>query len=313
MRMQPVARHPKRANGSAAPHLEVAERMGSVPRNGTGRLLRRDPGVPRVLRSAVSSLKARASRADRRTCRVLKELEQAREVQQMLFPKTLPSLPDWDFAAECRPAKAVAGDYYDLFEIRPGLLAVAVGDVSGKGLGPSLLMATLHGMIRASAAEMASNLTGLMRRINRDLEMATPDGMFVTLFLGILDTGTGELRFVNGGHPAPIVLDRQDSEPTRLLEGGLILGIVSETRYIEGHVSLKPGSMVALFSDGITEATDDAGAMLNDQRLLDYMRTEPTRSARGTLDGVFDFVDRFVGGVDPADDKTLVVIRRREG
>src|SRR5262249_32456380 len=141
-----------------------------------------------------------------------RDLAAAWQVQQNLFPRELPSAPGWEFAALCRPARTVAGDYYDLFETAPGRIAVALGDVSGKGLGPALVMVGLRALVRCRLPRRGGNLAGLMEEINGYLLATTPEDMFVTLFLAFLDVRTGQLGFVNGGHPPPLVFDEAATE-----------------------------------------------------------------------------------------------------
>src|SRR5262249_62072222 len=123
--------------------------------------------------------------------------EAAWTAQQNLFPRQLPAAPGWEFAAACRPARAVAGDYYDLFKAAPGRLAVALGDVAGKGLGPALVMAGLHALVRCRLSQMSDRLPALVEELNPYLLGSTPADLFVTLFLAVLDAPTGRLRYVH--------------------------------------------------------------------------------------------------------------------
>src|SRR6516165_5841808 len=117
----------------------------------------------------------------------------------------MPEAPGWQFAGLCRPARMLAGDYYDVFDLTPGHVGLALGDVAGKGVGPSLVMASLHAMIRSRLAHYCGDLPRLMHELNQYLFASLPEDMFVTLFLGVLDERTGRLRYVNAGHGHPIL------------------------------------------------------------------------------------------------------------
>jgi sigma-B regulation protein RsbU (phosphoserine phosphatase) len=240
------------------------------------------------------------------------ELETARHVQQHLFPRDLPRVPGWDWAGLCRPARAVAGDYYDLFEAAPGQVAVALGDVSGKGLGPALIMASLHALIRSRLSHRLADLPGLLAELDRYLLAVTPDDMFVTLFLGVLDVRTGRLRYVNAGHPAPVLIAGQGGEPHRLDVGGTILGILPGAGYEEGTAELGPESVLALFSDGVTESRNAERELFGEQRLVRVLRTAGMAPPTAVVGRLLDAVAEFTGPTEPADDISLVVVRRQD-
>src|SRR5262249_46485903 len=127
----------------------------------------------------------------------LAEFAEAQSVQQGLFPRVMPRGAGWEFAAVYRPARQLGGDYCDVFAVAPGVVAVSVGDVSGKGLGPALVMAHLHALVRAKLSSLPTCLAELAAELNRFLLAVLPEGMFVTLFLGLLETETGRLQYIN--------------------------------------------------------------------------------------------------------------------
>jgi sigma-B regulation protein RsbU (phosphoserine phosphatase) len=237
------------------------------------------------------------------------EMELARQVQQHLFPRQLPHAPRWEFAGVCRPARRVAGDYYDLFDIGSGRVAVAVGDVSGKGLGPALVASALHALIRSRLPMCADNLSSLADAANRYLLASTPDDLFVTLFVGVLDVTTGRLRYVNAGHPAPLLLPDGEPQVVELDRGGPPLGILPDAVHEEGHVMLPPGALLAVFSDGLTEARRENGEPFQTWRVATAMRDSRPLSARAALTRVLEEVAEFAGEAD-RDDVTLVVVSR---
>jgi serine phosphatase RsbU (regulator of sigma subunit) len=243
--------------------------------------------------------------------RLERELEIARRVQSNLFPKELPKPSGWEFAAVCRPARAVGGDYYDVFEIGPGRIAFAIGDVAGKGLGPSLVMSTVHAMIRTWLPEKQGDLPALMQRLNEHLVTTTAPEMFVTLFIGIMDTVAGRLRYVNGGHNQPLLLVGADRTPTRLTKGGLVVGILPGTFYEEDEVPFADGSLLVLFSDGVTEAMNGSEEMFEEWRLIEASRQSgPSPAAMKVLTSILTSVDAFAGSAEQADDISIVVVGR---
>jgi len=237
-----------------------------------------------------------------------RELSIARRVQRDLFPKELPAPAGWEFAALCRPARAVGGDYYDLFTPDPGHVVIAVGDVSGKGLGPSLVMSAVHAVVRSRLRDASIDLSSVARELNEHLLTSSSSEMFMTLFVGILEVGTGRLRYVNAGHNPPVLVG---DGATRLETGGVPVGMLPGAPYQEGEAALAPGDTLVVYSDGVTEAMNKGGEMYEDERLLreiDGARGEP---ADEVLDLVVHSVERFAGGAEQADDLTLLVARRR--
>jgi serine phosphatase RsbU (regulator of sigma subunit) len=242
-----------------------------------------------------------------------RDLEAAWQVQRHLFPRKLPAAHGWEFAALCRPARTVAGDYYDLFQMAPGRIAVALGDVSGKGLGPALVMAGLRALVRCRLRVRTPDLSGLMAELNQYLLTTTPDDMFVTLFLAILELATGRMVFVNAGHPPPVVVAEPTVESLRLQEGGTVLGILPDVPFEQGQTVLRPGSRLALFSDGFTETPGPGGELFHEKRIVAALRAAGEASAEMVLAGMFDRARRFRGPVDPVDDLSLIIIRRHVG
>jgi serine phosphatase RsbU (regulator of sigma subunit) len=240
--------------------------------------------------------------------RGLAEMEEARRVQQRLFPRDVPRVVGWEFAALCRPARLVGGDCCDLFEAAPGVLALAVGDVAGKGLGPALVMAHLHALVRARLSAPRCCLAGLAAELNRYLLAVLPEEMFVTLFLGLLETGTGRLHHVNAGHPPALLLSGPQAGPGRLSTGGPLLGTLPEAEYEAGQVLIPPGGLLAVFSDGLTEARNADGEMFRERRVIQTLCQAQPWSAAGGLAALLGAVERFHAGVGQEDDLSLLVV-----
>jgi sigma-B regulation protein RsbU (phosphoserine phosphatase) len=238
-------------------------------------------------------------------------LATARRVQHHLFPQELSRPVGWDIAAVCRPAQVVGGDYLDLVWLGKHHLALALGDVAGKGLGSALVMAGLRALVRARLAPRRCGLADVVGELNEYLLASTPDDLFVTLLLGVLEVSTGRLRYVNAGHPPPLVLAGPGADGIRpLTEGGTVLGGLPGADFEEGRALLKPGSLLALFSDGITEATDPTGRMFHERRLVELLeRVREERAAR-TLVRLLEGLEHFTEGKESADDISLILLRR---
>jgi sigma-B regulation protein RsbU (phosphoserine phosphatase) len=204
----------------------------------------------------------------------------------------------------------VAGDYYDLFEAAPGRLAVALGDVSGKGLGPALVMAGLHALVRSRLPDRVDDLPGLVAEANRYLLAVTPDDTFVTLFLAVLDVADGRLRYVNAGHPPALALGGNTSGVQRLRQGGTVLGMLAEAAFAQGEAVLAPGGSLVIYSDGLTEAAGCDGQLFGERRIVDVLRALPAAPAAALLDRLLGAVTDFTEGAAPADDLSLVIVRR---
>jgi|GEM_PF-1291408 len=245
----------------------------------------------------------------KREAQFARDLEIAKQVQQNLFPKKLPTAPGWEFAGICRSARAVGGDYYDIFEVAPGKVLFALGDVAGKGLGASLLMASVHSGIRSRAVILMDKPSELIGELNRHLLSSTSPETFVTLFLGLLDLHTGELRYINCGHPAGILMRPDEKKHEGLDKGGPILGILDGVPYKEGVCRLNKGDFLVLFSDGVTEATNQNDEMFEEERLLETLNTVSGLEASEVLKSVLKSVDGFAAGCEQADDISVIVVR----
>ena len=236
------------------------------------------------------------------------DLEIARQIQFGLLP-----FEPWDkdgvhVEAAMRPANTVGGDYFDVIELGPGRLAVAVGDVAGKGMPAALLMALLQGSLRTL---VAAGLRGaeLVARLNDHLCANIPSNRLVTLFYAELDTGSGELRYVNSGHNPPFLLC-PGQQPARLCATAMALGVTTETEFTSMTLELEPGDRLVLYTDGVTEAEDPADREYGDARLGAWLQANRERPARMLIDGVIAEVLAHCGHARPRDDMTLMCLER---
>jgi sigma-B regulation protein RsbU (phosphoserine phosphatase) len=243
--------------------------------------------------------------------KVEQELALAANIQQNLFPASLPKLPGFDLAARNRPARQCGGDYYDVLATGgvgvEGSYLICVADVSGKGLPASLLMSNIQATLRALLGRIVS-LTDLSAHTNELLYASTPSNKYVTAILFELDPTTGGVRFVNAGHTDCLLL-RAEGEAVWLKATGTPLGLLPAMPYEEQSLEVRPGDIVALFSDGVTEAQDENENEFGEERLAEFLRPIVQEPAEVIVDKVFAEIDRFAGSAPQYDDITLLVIK----
>jgi phosphoserine phosphatase RsbU/P len=246
--------------------------------------------------------------------KVEQELALAASIQQNLFPSRLPKLSNLELAARNRPARSCGGDYYDALRISGQTHLICVADVSGKGLPASLLMSNMQATMRALLGRLPS-LTELATLTNSLLYAATADNKYVTAILVELDPETGKGRYVNAGHQDCLLM-RADGEAEWVKSTGTPLGLMAPdiielmAPYSEQTFELHPGDMLALFSDGVTEAQDEGENEFGEERLADFLRPIRLESAETLVDKVFYEIDRFAGSAPQYDDITLFIIKR---
>ena len=258
--------------------------------------------------AALAIENARLHEQERQKVRIERDLKAAREVQMSLLPRALPEVPGYAFAASTTAALEVAGDLYDFIPLEAGKLAFCLGDVSGKGLAASLLMATMQATMRdqAHAGGSAADCVG---RTNLLLFQSTAPEKFVTLFYGILDPVGHTLSYCNAGHEPGLLLDSAGG-PRRLSAGGVILGIMEGFPFEVETVPLRPGAVVVIYSDGISEAADRTGELFGTGRIEAVVRENRDASAEELRNAILTAVRSYSAGVPVADDITLLVCRR---
>lgn len=236
------------------------------------------------------------------------ELAHASEIQQSLLPSESPQLAGYELAARNVPCRTVGGDYYDFVPYPDGRLAVVVGDVSGKGMPAALLMSSLQARV-GMLAETQPDPASAVAVLNRNVAARCPLGTFITFFYALLDPASGSLAYSNAGHNYPLLL-RADGTVERLPAGGIVLGLSPMARYDAETLQLRRGDLLALYSDGVTEAADTAGREFGEQGLLDFLvshRAEPCSDIGNSL---IEHVRRYTGAASFADDFTVLLLRR---
>jgi phosphoserine phosphatase RsbU/P len=237
-----------------------------------------------------------------------RDLAQAAEIQGRMLPAKAPRVAGVDLAGFNMACRTVGGDYYDFFPYPDGRVALALGDVSGKGMPASLLMMALQARVQI-ASEDVTDLARFMTRINKATCANCPSNRFITFFFGVLNPATGELNFANAGHNPPIVV-RADGRTEMLEGGGPVLGILSVAPYGQMRAQLEPGDTLVLYSDGVTEATNAAYDEFDEERFLEVLKANRSLPATDVVDATIRAVQEFAAGAPQADDITLVVARR---
>jgi sigma-B regulation protein RsbU (phosphoserine phosphatase) len=235
-----------------------------------------------------------------------RELQIAREIQQSLFPSSCPDVPGFDVAATSQPCFQVGGDLYDFIPLAGGRLALAVADVSGKGTPASILMASLHASLRALAG--TASPARLMERLNAFIFASTQANKYVTLFYAELDPAERRLRYVSAGH-VPAFVSRAGGTSSRLEVGGPVLGLLEEVAFEVGETSLASGDMVAIVTDGATEAASPEDQEFGDGRVDEVLAAARGSEAVEVVSRLVNAVRDWAGPRGCSDDLTALVLR----
>jgi sigma-B regulation protein RsbU (phosphoserine phosphatase) len=245
--------------------------------------------------------------------RMNRELEIAREVQERLFPQDLPEIEGLEYYGACRPALGVGGDYYDFFELESGKFGIAIGDVSGKGIGASLMMASLQASLRGQAIHSNDDLAGLMVRVNKLVYDTSTTNRYATFFHAQYDPKTKQLIYVNAGHNPPYIIRRSegDVEVIELKDGGAVVGMLPPilVNYSQGQIELKPGDLLVGFTDGISEAMNPKEEEWGEEAVLAELKTVDGKPCKEILEHIVAAADRFADGAKQHDDMTMIVLR----
>jgi serine phosphatase RsbU (regulator of sigma subunit) len=259
------------------------------------------------------------------------EVQTARTIQQQLLPNGNSPLHELDYAGVCLPARNLGGDYYDFIPMGPRSIGLAVGDISGKGIYASLLMANLQGRLQASLPRYPDDPAGLLCELNCQMLFSTQGNNYATLFFAVFDQATSTLTYSNAGHLPPFLLHLQSVECfnpcqplkpesqrpaspanyqiTRLTEGGTVLGLLPDQSYNFGRVELVPGDILVLFSDGAVEVSNTTEEFFGEERLLGWAVKHARLTPSMLRDELLSEIVRFHGEQPFADDLTLVVVK----
>ena len=258
----------------------------------------------RILRDQIAAGRARRREQSLKATRD-RELTAAEEIQQSLLPRRMPVLNGAELGVAWRPAGAVSGDYFDVIQFDVGRAALCVGDVMGKGMPAALVMSNLQALVKAFATA-ASPPQRLCEQINRAVCGNLPEGRYITFFYGLFETASRRFVYANAGHNPPLLV-RRDGRTARLSEGGIVLGLFPERPYEQSEVKLRAGDRLLCFTDGVTEAANDAGELFGEERLLRLLVEHRRRSASELREAILSAVAEFNGG-SFQDDVTLVIL-----
>ena len=257
-----------------------------------------------------SALETQMLREEAEAARLLqKEMEIAREVQQRLFPQAAEPIAGLDYAAYCRPAKTVGGDYYDFIALPDGSFFFTLGDVSGKGVAAAVLMASIQASIRSQTVAVFDSLATLLGNFNKAVYSFSMEDRYSTLFCGHLDSSMRKLTYVNAGQVRPLLHRGGDQKIERLSTGGLPVGLLPTSEYDEGYVTLETGDALLCISDGISEATNSRGEMWDERVVRAFLAQHHGLSADGLVHSLVAAADEFTGDAEQFDDLTAMAIK----
>jgi len=244
--------------------------------------------------------------------RLENEISIAREVQNQLFPSTLPSVPGVEIEAICKAARSVSGDYYDFIQLSPTHIAIAIADISGKGISAALLMASLQAALRSQMLVEGSeclSMVELVSRLNKHLVRNTGDDRFATFFIAVYDSATRTLRYTNAGHLPAFLICHGRSE--RLDKGGMVLGVVEDYVYEEGSLTVGQDSLLIGYSDGLIEPENVYGEEFGIRRLEEAAVRVQGAAPLMVAESLMAAAEEWAGTPEQADDMTVIVARLR--
>jgi sigma-B regulation protein RsbU (phosphoserine phosphatase) len=236
------------------------------------------------------------------------ELQVARSIQRSFLPRTAPRLPGYELGMLIEPVSSVGGDLCDFFPFKGDRLGIAVGDVSGHGVGSALFMALAFSLLRGEASPGAPPAR-VLRNVNRQLLDISDSGMFVTVLYGVLDGASRQFAYARAGHPPPMLMDAH-GEPIRpAVDVGQMLGVFDDLKLDAQEVILPPGGRLLLFTDGATEASDAAGNQFGEDRLYQSLRQSQGEPASRFCQAAYQAVRAFCGNAAPEDDILFVGVQ----
>lgn len=257
---------------------------------------------------AVKITQARLADAEEERRRLEHELEMAKDILSFILPAEIQTIDGYGVALYHTPCTEVGGDLYDVRRLLDGRVQILTGDVAGKGIAAALLVSNIMPIVRLLTAE-SPTLPDLAAKLNRQVWQSTDAIHFATLFLAILDPESGRLDYVNAGHNPPLVIN-PDGTLERIDATGMPLGMLEGSSYRAGTIEILPGSVLAMFSDGIPEAENPRGEFYRTERLRDVLCRERDSSASEIVNHVRSDLLKFTDGRPPSDDVTILLLRR---
>lgn len=256
---------------------------------------------------AVALEKAQLHRAVLAKQRMENDLELARNVQAGLLPEALPEIAGLDIGVAYTPSSMVGGDYYDFIRIKPDSWLVVVADVEGKGVASALMMASLQASLRTLATHVHA-LECIVKSVNEMVLSHARARKLLSMFVAVIDEQSRTLHYINAGHVPPILVS-PSGETTRLDEGGILLGVFPDVAYKRGRIELRPGDILAAYTDGISEATDVQGEQFGLKGIVDMVYTCRANTAAEIVKAVLSEIDRLSPRDPNGDDQVMLVVK----
>ncbi len=236
------------------------------------------------------------------------ELRVARSIQRSILPRATPCFPGYDLGMLIEPVSSVGGDLCDFYPLKGDRLGIAVGDVSGHGVGSALFMALAFSLLRAEASR-GTPPARVLRSVNRLLRQMSDSGMFVTILYGVLDGTSGEFSYARAGHPPPLLMDGRGELLRPAVDVGQPLAMFDDMLLDEQSLDIPPGGRLLLYTDGATEASDEEGRLFGLDRLGNCLSQTQGASAQGLCQAAYDAIRLFCGASAPDDDILLVAVQ----
>ncbi len=243
----------------------------------------------------------------------IQELEFAGRIQSSFLPRELPSFDGWELAVTLLPARETSGDFFDIFQLSDGRVGFLIADVTDKGLGAALYMALSRTLLRTYALEYDEQPDIVFYSANERILSDAQADLFVTVFYGILDQSTGQLIYANAGHNPPLLLSSQDGGTIHALgTTGMPIGIDEDASWSQNTITINPGEVLILYTDGIPDAQNLEGEFFKEKRLIEVLLNKFGANAQEIQENILDEVQVFAGDAPQFDDITLLVIARYE-
>ena len=242
---------------------------------------------------------------------ITQELRLAGQIQASFLPNKFPPLPGWQLAVTLLPARETSGDFFDVIDLSDDRLGILIADVADKGVGSALYMALSRTLIRTYAEEYDAEPEVVSFAANNRLLKDARANLFITLFYGILDPNEGTLTYCNAGHNPPYLIRNSDQDSVEsLTRTGIAMGIEADSTWSTETVTIEPGDILVLYTDGIPDAQDQDGDFFNDEAIIDIVRENTGRSAHEIQSSIINEVQKFSAGTPQDDDITLMVLVR---
>jgi len=272
-----------------------------------GNLARLVPAVEREVREARERVRHREAESALHAAE--EQMRIAHDVQQRLFPSSPPALLDYDLSGVSHPAEETGGDYFDYIPMPGGSMALVVGDVTGHGIGPALLMAETRAYLRILALHL-ENIGDILTRANRVLAADIDEEWFVTLMIVQLNPETHSLRYASAGHPPGLWLDARGELKRELPRTGIPLGMRPDTKYAASDpFDLMPGDLLALMTDGVEESMSADQELFGQKRIVDLLRARREEPAAAIVEALHQAARGHIAGQDQPDDYTTIILK----